>query len=742
MSASRRCAVRFAMFAGALLLVSQLALAQTVGTGTIVGLVSDPAGAAIAGAKVNIKNTVTGAVIHVTTSSDGFYTSGPIQPGHYLVRVEAKGFSTTSNPWVVQVGNVANGDVKMQVGEAPQVQVPGGTAVNVEQPTVQSVLQGEQVAALPIGGRNFLDLAQFEPGVQVQDASTLDPSKVGLSSSSFQGRFGRTTRVELDGTDVSDETVGTTTENIASSAIREFQVSQSLLDLTTGLTAGGAVNVITRSGSDQVHGELFGLFRSHDAAAELPGSTDDYFQREQFGGNAGGAIIKNKVFWFADAERARQNLTTAEPFAFPFNGLNTTLVEPYRDFYTDERVDWNMRGSTRAFYRFNFFQNSDLRPFGSASSTQQLNSSDHTQVHTLGVDFNTGVYAHSIRAEYLKYRNATGDATSGLSAVDNPIPGLGINIGASTAGNCVLSNGGSYCGGPSWLAPQQTVQSNEEVKYDGSRVLGKHILRYGGTFNRIQGGRTAALSAFPQAGTTAAGPSLNPSDPTSYAAEWVSLGNGNGFSTNRSAFGFPGGGLGPDNRVEMYFGDGWKIKPRVTLTYGVRYLHDTNRNDSNLGGLPDLNQWAPGLGNEIRNPKNNLAPQLGVAWDAGGNGKTVIRAGGGLFFENTLWNNVLYDSPARLTNGVFADAPTVCQGGVASAFVWPTSLAGVSSIAGGAATVVNTPAGPEAQPTFCGGTISTVAPEIMALSSAFQAATAGAARVSQTATSLVPHSRR
>lgn len=180
MSASRRCAVRFAMFAGALLLVSQLALAQTVGTGTIVGLVSDPAGAAIAGAKVNIKNTVTGAVIHVTTSSDGFYTSGPIQPGHYLVRVEAKGFSTTSNPWVVQVGNVANGDVKMQVGEAPQVQVPGGTAVNVEQPTVQSVLQGEQVAALPIGGRNFLDLAQFEPGVQVQDASTLDPSKVGL----------------------------------------------------------------------------------------------------------------------------------------------------------------------------------------------------------------------------------------------------------------------------------------------------------------------------------------------------------------------------------------------------------------------------------------------------------------------------------------------------------------------------------------------------------------------------------
>ena len=83
--------------------------------------------------------------------------------------------------------------------------------------------------------------------------------------------------------------------------------------------------------------------------------------------------------------------TAAVPFTFPFDGLNATLAEPYREFDTDERVDWNMRGSTRAFYRFNFFQNTDLRPYGSASSTQQFRNDNNTLTNALGVDFNTGL---------------------------------------------------------------------------------------------------------------------------------------------------------------------------------------------------------------------------------------------------------------------------------------------------------------------------------------------------------------
>jgi hypothetical protein len=253
--------------------------------------------------------------------------------------------------------------------------------------------------------------------------------------------------------------------------------------------------------------------------------------------------------------------------------------------------------------------------------------------------------------------------------------------------------------------------------------MGEHIIRYGIAFNRIDAGRLASFSAFPQVGTTSLVGSIS-SDPTSYPADWVSLGNGIGFSTAKASFGFPGGGLGPDNRVEMYVGDAWKYSTKLTLTYGVHYVHDTGRTDSGLGALPDLNQWLPGLGAKVRNPNLNFAPQFGFAWDAGGNGKTVIRGGAGLFYENSIWNSTLLDNPARSTKGIFADAPEVCSGGVAAPFAWPTSLLGVTSIAGGAATVVTTPTGVQAQPTFCGETISNVAPEILALSGAYQSAAA------------------
>ena len=708
----------------ALVLAPSLLFSQTVATGSIVGVVTDPNSAVLSAAKVEITNKTTAAVIHVTTSSKGWYSSGPIQPGSYAVRAESKGFSAPDLAVVVHVGNTVTGDIKMQLGAVgPTAQAAESRTLNIDQATVESVLDGEQVEKLPINGRNFLDVAQLEPGIQLQDGGIFGPTKNGLSSISFLGRFGRAERIELDGADLSDEIVGATTQSIPASAIKEFQVAQSLLDLSTGLTSSGALNVITRSGSNQIHGELFGVFRGDQGAASLPGAPRTSFSRELFGGNAGGAIVKNKVFLFADAERSTQDLTGGEPFTFPFDRLNATLSQPYREFDTDERVDWNMRGSTRAFYRINYFQNSDLHPFGSASSTQQVRTNNNTVTNSLGVDFNTGPYAHSLRFEYLKLRSEVRDATGGLSGINNPIPGLGINIGASTDGNCVLSNGGNYCGGPSWASPQQEVQADKLARYDGTRVLGEHIIRFGVMFNRIDGARLAAFSAFPQVGTTSLGTSTSP-DPTSYPADWVSLGNGVDFHTAKSAFGFPAGGLGPDNRLELYVGDGWKIKPRVTLTYGLHYVRDTSRTDGNLGALPALNQWGAGYGNQVRTPNLNLAPQAGFVWDVGGTGKTVVRGGAGLFFENSLWNNVALDSPPRLTKGVFASTPQVCSAGVAAPFPWPTNLAGVTSIAGGAAKVVNTPTGLQAQPAFCGDMISAAAPQILALSSAYQAATA------------------
>src|SRR5208337_5477251 len=116
--------------------------------------------------------------------------------------------------------------------------------------TVQGVLTSEQIENLPINGRNFLDLAQLEPGVQIQDGGTFDPTKNGFSSISIGGRAGRTARIEVDGIDISDENVGTTTQNISAASIQEFQIAQSTLDLSSSLTSSGSVNVTTKSGSN------------------------------------------------------------------------------------------------------------------------------------------------------------------------------------------------------------------------------------------------------------------------------------------------------------------------------------------------------------------------------------------------------------------------------------------------------------------------------------------------------------
>jgi len=153
-----------------------------------------------------------------------------------------------------------------------------------------------------------------------------------------------------------------------------------------------------------------------------------------------------------------------------------------------------------------------------------------------------------------------------------------------------------------------------------------------------------------------------------YPVNRIVVGNGQGFSTENPALGFPAGGLGPDNRIGLYLGDSWKVKPNLTLSVGVRYDRDTGRTDSDLAPIPELstlfdNQFYSGLGNRVNNPNKNFAPQLGFQYDPWKTGRTVFRGGIGLFYENSIWNNVLFDRPARLPTGSFLAVQPSCAGG-------------------------------------------------------------------------------
>jgi hypothetical protein len=703
------------------LLCPLASLAQTtISTGSIQGSVTDPTGAVVSGAKIQISNKATGRVITTRSTSAGAYASGALTPGDYTLRVEAQGFKTSEIAVTVQVGVTAAGNVKLQVGQATQVVEVQGTevTVNTQQATVEGVLTTEQIENLPINGRNFLDLAQLEPGVQIQDGGNFDPTKNGFSSISFGGRFGRTARIEVDGLDISDETVGTTTQNVPASDIQEFQIQQSSLDLSTELTSSGSVNVTTKSGTNAFHGGGYYAFRDQDMDANLPGASDNYFQRNQFGGDFGGPIVKDKLFFFTDVERTKQDLINPVLPNGPFSPLTGNYDSPFRESEAVARLDWQISNNYKFFYRFSFDENRSVLAI-IPNSFQPFANVNHTPDHALGLDFNTGSFTHSIRVGYMKFRNGIVDATFGTGIYD-PIPNLELAIGGDP--DCLTAGLDNFCSGPSFLAPQQTYQSNRQIKYDGSKALGSHILRYGGGFNHIFGGGFASfLSLAPAVGaglsdcaaTCLALPG-GAANPLNYPVTTLQLGNGQGYDSEIPAFGFPAGGSGPDNRISFYFGDAWKFKSNLTITYGLRYVRDSGRTDGDLAAIPALsqafdNQYYSNLGNRVHQPNLNFAPQLGLAWDPTKNGKTVVRAGIGLFYENSIWNNIEFDRPARLQTGLFLANPTVCSLGSPSPFTLPNGQPIPSNLSLSA---------------ICGAPIGQEASAIAGLQALYQSATA------------------
>src|SRR5258708_18445243 len=196
-----------ASVAAVLVMLAGFAAAQTAtSTGTIRGTIAAENGTAIGGTKVTITSQTNGQTSTVQSDAAGTFTSGALAAGDYVLRVDAKFFISANAPAKVEAGVTTPASFKL--GQEP---LPG-------------IVTARQVDGLPLNSRNFLTYAQLEPGVQNQEGSTFDPTKGGFSSISFAGRLGRAARVEVDGLDVTDETVGTTTQNIPASAIQEFQL--------------------------------------------------------------------------------------------------------------------------------------------------------------------------------------------------------------------------------------------------------------------------------------------------------------------------------------------------------------------------------------------------------------------------------------------------------------------------------------------------------------------------------------
>ena len=690
-------------------LTPSLIAQSTVGTGSIVGTVSDPTGAVISGAGVTVTNVATGQVIIVTTNSSGSFNSGALIPGNYKTLVSAKGFKPAEAAVTVLVGNTASVSVKLQVGsgqETVDVQ-DAAAAVNTEQPTVQGVLNERQIENLPVNGRNFQDLAQLEPGVQIQDGGNfIGNPKDGFSSISFGGRFGHTARIEVDGIDVSDEILGSATMNIPASGIQQFQLSQSTMDISTELTTSGAVNVTTRSGANTLHGEGFDFFRDSSLSAALPSPPrlSEPFQRSQYGARLGGPIIHDRMFYFFDAERTLQHEQAPVLVAPPFQQYSGSFSAPFHETNLMAKADYQFARSIRTFYRFSYFQNFLVANGGSGFSLYA--EKNITRSHVTGIDFNTGSFSHSFRFGYLKTERNNEDVTLGSNL---PLANYGLNI---TMGNTGLVTG------PNVNAPELILQSNHQLKYDGSKTVRRNIIRYGFDVNRIGAagnvpfvslapGVSASVGSFEEAFAQTGPFPGGDANPLNYPVESVGLGNGLGYVTPFPGLGLPAGSYF-FHRFAAYLGASSKLRKNLTFTYGVRYFREPGRSDSEYPPIPQLNALIPGLGNSIRQPNSNFAPQLGFAWDPTGKGKMSIRAGIGLYYENVLVGVSGLEPTFRTRIGdVFVQLPSACNG---VATPQPVPI----------------PGGKPLQPTFCGTpsngpvAIGTVAAQIVAFQKQYQ----------------------
>ena len=642
-------------------------------TGTIQGTVRDDSNNPVAGARVFYSSTVTETRGVTRTGKDGKYVTEVLPPGPYMVRVEGRDLAPGESRVTVVQGASVTADFKLEW-------------INPGPVRLESTLSGDLPAHLPINGRNLLNEGKIEPGIQVVDGEIYDPGKSGFQSLSINSQTGRTTHYDFDEVEAMDETKGAATLNLPSQAVRELILSRELPEVFQSLNATGAIRVATRSGGDEWHGNLFGNFRDQVVGlAGFPSGRDDY-SRQQYGFGAGGALIKDKAFLFVAGERAKQDGTLPVLLAFPASSGTYGQSAFFRENMLTARFDYNFSENMKWFARLNYDNANEIGP---ADSLSNFRNQINVPGVVAGADWNRGRFVNSARFGYQKMVDA---------------------INPALADSTVLSEApfhiqlGSFALGPSIAGPRQTIQRDLFGRYDSSTIYkDNHTIRFGGAVHRIEQGDFYAPGAFGPSVTSSngldvidainGGPNPFPGgavNPLNYPVGTITIFNGLGNFSGNSAFNRSSGGH-VDNRFEGYVGDTFSLLPNLNISLGVNYVRDSGRTDSDIAPIPcsainttivpnppctsglildqfglipnsTLNAYQP-LGARISQPNFNFSPQLGLAWDPGHVGRTVVRASGGLFYDNFLLQNTYQDRINRLSSGQYNRSLNLCPAG-------------------------------------------------------------------------------
>lgn len=642
-------------------------------SGTIQGTVLNQDGAMVAHARVYYSSVATDIKSMIRSGRDGKYVTEPVPPGNYVVRIVARDLLPIERNVTVIAGTSVTSDFRLEW-------------INPGPARLESKFEADDIDRLPLNGRNYLNPAELETGVQVVDGRIFDPGRSGTQSLSINGPTGRTTHFDMDEIEVMDETKGVSTINLPTEAVHDVTVSQATPEVFQSLNATGAVQVTTRSGGDDWHGNVFGNLREQFLGMSgFPSGPSDY-SRQQYGFGAGGSVIKDKAFLYIGGERAKQDGTLPIMIAFPATNQPSLQSAYFRENLLSARLDYNFNENMKGFARLSY---DDADEIGPSNSLSNFRNQIHVPAAVFGLDWNRGRFVNSARFGYQKMVNSVNPA-----------------LGDSTilAGAPFHMQIGSYVLGPSIAGPRQTIQRDLFGRYDSSTVYHViHTIRFGVAVHRIAQGDFYTQGNDGPSVTSSNGidviDALNgisaltggADNPLNYPVGTITIFNGLGNFSESSAFNRPNGGHF-DTRLEGYLADKFNVIPSLNITLGVGYVRDTGRTDSDLAPLqcsainltivqdppctsglilnqfgllpntPIQNQYQS-LGPSVNQPNWNFAPQAGLAFDPGHNGRTVMRATAGMFYDNFLMQNSYQDRINRLSNGQYNRSLTLCPTG-------------------------------------------------------------------------------
>jgi hypothetical protein len=649
--------------------------------GALRGVVQDPGGGRIASATVTVQAAGSALKREVTSDAHGEFRLNELLPGPYRLVVDAPGFAEASSDVAVVVSSVRDVAVTLKpTAAAETVNVRAQPSSITTQPidlasvVHQGTVSSQDLRTLPLASRSFANIVFLAPGTEPVEPS--DPTKARITAVSTGGSSGLNNELSVDGGDNSDDWIGGFLQNFSPDAIQEFAVRTANEDADTGGTTAGSVVITTRRGTNEWHGSGAFYERAASLNARFPienpaPNPKQPFSRQNYVATLGGPIEHNKLWAFASLEYVHENASIAYSPASTteFNALAQLASDglvpgvssipvpnnvpiPFRDYISSLRFDWAESAKSQWFLR------TSADSYLTHNNLVQQATLPSTGLTTHNNYFNTVISnTYSFSPTWLG--TFVFDASElHLTQERNSTLGFALQFPFSLTSLTVSGHetfGDNQFATPITAFPRLRNQEKYQLRYDVSRGSGDHAPKFGISFIH-EPVLSGALSANAETLYTF------PNDPTFYIANPTNLAQFPVDLAAGAASSPAGDGSFSQNvqRLALYAQDSWRVSRHLTLNYGLRYQTTfglfTASGRSQVANptflLLPLNGVPAAVPHDYR---KQFAPRVGIAYSPGDSGKTVIRAGFGLFYNDLAQNG--WATALQAVNGGIDNSP-------------------------------------------------------------------------------------